>query len=249
MSAAGWQQHGRRMAQSFVQRWPSNARLTVYAEGFVPDVAGLDVRQLPNWLEPFRERHSGKPRLDGCVAGGYDFRYDLRKFAFKSAAMTDFGLSVNDGVMIWLDADTYFHSDVTEEFLVERFPEPAYLAWLERQGGFPETGFVMFRPAHPAHRKFMTTLRDLYVTDAVLKQAELHDAFLIWEIGKAMVRKGEVPPVVNLSGEAWRASHPAIVGPLGSILDHMKGPRKEEGKSRKRDLIRPRPEPYWQDVR
>jgi hypothetical protein len=251
MNRAGWEQHGRRMAQSFMDRWPDEAKpLTVYAEGFEPDVEGLDVRQLPDWLEPFKARHKGTPRLNGKTAPGhYDFRFDLVKFSHKVAAMTDFGLSVDDGTMIWLDADTFFHSDVTCKFLTERFPEPAYIAWLERQGGFPETGFVMFRAAHPAHCKFMTTLRDLYVTDSVLKQAEMHDAFLIWEIGKAMVRKGEIPAVVNLSGEAWRASHPAIVGPLGSILDHMKGPRKDEGKSRKRDLIRPRSEPYWQDVR
>ena len=249
MNAAGWEQHGRRMARSFVDRWPDSIRLTVYPEGFDPDVSGLDARQLPDWLEPFKARHRGNPRLNGNVGGRYDFRFDLVKFSHKVAAMTDFGLSVNDGIMIWLDADAYFHADVTASFLNTLFPEPAYIAWLERQGGFPETGFVMFRASHPAHRTFMAELQGLYVTDEVLKQKELHDAFLSWELGKALVTRGAIPPVVNLSGEAWRTSHPAINGPLGAIWDHCKGPRKAEGKSRRRDLVRPRPEPYWQDVR
>lgn len=249
MSKAGWLEHGRRMAESFVKRWPASAKLTIYAEGFEPNIDGVDVRKLPDWLGRFRARHQGIPRLNGNVMGRYDFRFDLRKFAFKSAALTDFGLSVTDGVMIWLDADTFFHADVTEAFLDKLFPEPAYLAWLERQGGFPETGFVMFRPAHAAHRSFMERLRGLYVTDDVLKQRELHDAFLIWEIGKAMMATGEIPPVVNLSGEGWRTSHPAANSALATVLDHMKGERKREGISRRRDLVFVRPEPYWKNAR
>lgn len=247
---AGWEQHGRRMAQSFVDKWPAEAKLTVYAEGFEPDVQGIAVRALPDWLAPFKARHMDNPFRNGRIgAHHYDFRFDLVKFSHKSAALTDFGLSIEDGVMIWLDADAVFHSEVKAGFLASLFPEPAYIAWLERQGGFPETGFVMFRAAHAAHRSFMEELRDLYVTDAVLKQKEQHDAFLIWEIGKRMAAAGIIPPVVNLSGEAWRTSHPAINGPLGAIWDHMKGPRKDEGKSRRRDLVRTRPEAYWQDVR
>lgn len=249
MNAAGWKQHGRRMVQSFVDRWPSDASLTIYTEGFDPDVEGVIVHDLPDWLEPFKARHSGFPARRGHIGTQYDFRFDLVKFSHKVAALTDFGLAVDDGVMIWLDADAFFHSEVTADFLAERFPEPAYLAWLERKGGFPETGFVMFRPTHAAHPAFMSRLRDLYVTDEVVRQREWHDAFIIWEIGKAMVTRGEIPQVVNLSGDAWRTSHPAINGPLGSIWDHCKGPRKEEGKSRKRDLVRPRSEPYWQGMR
>lgn len=249
MNLAGWQEHGKRMVQSFVQRWPESATLTVYAEGFEPDIDGIEIRQLPDWLEPFRAKHKGVPKLNGRMTQGhYDFRFDLCKFAFKSAALTDFGLSVSDGVMIWLDADVYTHADVTDEWLSKRFPEPAYLAWLERQGGFPETGFVMFRVSHPYHRSFMEAFRNLYTSGEVLKQRELHDAFLIWELGKAKVAKGKIPPVVNLSGADWRTSHPFIHA-LGDCLDHLKGPRKQEGKSRKRDLVRPRPEPYWQNLR
>lgn len=248
MNAVGWEQHGRKMAQSFVRRWPDSASLTIYAEGFEPDIHGVAVRCLPIWQGDFKARHRENPRLNGHVGGRYDFRFDLVKFSHKAAALTDFGLSVNADTMIWLDADTFTHADVTTDWLSKRFPEPAYIAWLERQGGFPETGFVMFRAAHEAHRAFMTDLRDLYVSDAVLKQRELHDAFLIWELGKAMAARGEIPPVVNLSGDDWRTSHPFIHA-LGDCLDHMKGARKEEGKSRKRDFVRPRSEPYWRDVR
>lgn len=249
MNAEAWQSYGRRMAESFVKRWPSSASLTVYAEGFAPDIDGVHVMDLPDWVEEFRGKHGGKPQYDGNVGGRYDFRFDMRKFAFKSGALTDFGLCVTDGVMIWLDADMFFHSAVSEEFLERLFPQPAYLAWLERMGGFPETGFVMFRADHAAHRDFMMRLRDLYVTDEILNQKELHDAFLIWEIGKSMMAKREIPRVHNLSGAGWRTNHPAANSMIASIADHFKGERKRNGISNRRDLILPRPEPYWKNAR
>lgn len=249
MNATGWAQHGRRMAESFLARWPESATLTVYAEGFEPRIDGITVRALPDWLAPFKARHRGVPRLNGQFPGRYDFRFDLVKFAHKAAALSDFGLGVTEGVMIWLDADTYFHSDVTEGFLDRLFPEPAYIGWLDRQGGFPETGFVMFRAGHGHHHAFMTALRHLYASDAVLGEAELHDAYLIWQLARRDMARGLIPPQANLSGEAWRTSHPAINGPLGAVLDHMKGPRKDEGMSRRRDIVGHRPEDYWKAAR
>lgn len=249
MNEAGWKQHGKRMAESFVRRWPDSANLTIYAEGFEVDVPGIEVRTLPPWIDAFKARYRAVPKYNGNIMGRYDFRFDLVKFAHKVAALTDFGLSVDNGVMIWLDADTFFHSDVTEEFLDGLFPEPAYIAWLDRRDSFPETGFVMFRAGHGYHHSFMESLRNLYTSGEVTAQKQWHDAFLIWELAKAKIARGKIPPHVNLSGEAWRTSHPAINGPLGAVLDHMKGPRKDEGISRRRDIVFVRKEPYWKNAR
>jgi hypothetical protein len=39
--------------------------------------------------------------------------------------------------------------------------------------------------------------------------------------------------------------HPLINGPLGKWMDHMKGGRKEQGKSKTSDLMVNRTENYW----
>ena len=57
-------------------------------------------------------------------------------------------------------------------------------------------------------------------------------------------------PTRSLSGERGaRTGHPFINGPLGAYMDHMKGPRKQLGKSRRKDLKINRNEPYWRVMR
>lgn len=248
MNAAGYQEHGRRMAQSFVDRWPDSAKLTIYAEGFEPDVKGVDIRLLPSWVGEFKAKHSPAPSNNGWRHGVYDYRFDATKFSHKVGAMTDFGVNLTDGVMIWLDADTFTHADVTEEWLEKLFPTPAYIAWLERRGSHPETGFVMFRCAFPYHALFMESLSNLYTSGNLFKIGETHDAAAIHWLVMTKLTSRKIPAPHNLSGEYARVSHPFIHS-LGDCLDHLKGGRKQEGMSRRRDLIIPRSEPYWKNAR
>lgn len=245
MNAAGWEETGRRMAQSFTERWTTDATLTVYAEGFVPDVADVEVRKLPAWLDEFKAKRGPSPMCNGIGNGRYDYRFDAVKFAHKTAALTDFGLGVDDGVMIWLDADTYTHSIVTPQWLEGLFPKPAYIAWLDRKNSHPETGFVMFRAKHPYHHGFMESLRNLYTTGDLFRIGETHDAAAIHWVATTKMHSGKIPPPHSLSGQAVNWHHPFIEGPLGQCLDHCKGPRKANGASFRRDLKRPRTEEYW----
>ena len=52
----------------------------------------------------------------------------------------------------------------------------------------------------------------------------------------------------NLSGSlGWRSvHHPFVNGPLGAYMDHMKGERKQYGRSLASDLMTQRDESYWQ---
>lgn len=244
-NAEGWEQTGRRMAESFLDRWKTGT-LTVYAEDFDPDVP-VEVRQLPEWQADFKAKYGTTAAYVGQYRGRYDFRFDMVRFSHKVAAMTDFGVGVTDGVMVWLDADTFTHADVTEEWLESLFPERAYLAWLERRGSSPETGFVMFRASHPYHVPFMEAFRRLYTSGRVTDYREFHDAFVLWQLTQIKVSLRKIPPPHNLSGDARNWHHPFCSSELGSRMDHMKGPRKEDGKSniRHRDLMRPRSEVYW----
>lgn len=242
-NARGWEETGRRMAQSFVERWP--AQLTVYAEDFVPDVPGAAVAALPAWLDDFKEKWRNTPSANGQRAGRYTYTHDAVKFAHKVAALTDFAERFTDGVVIWLDADTFTHSDVTEAWLEKLFPEPAYVAWLDRMSSHPECGFVMFRASHPYHALFMARFRDMYTSGDIFKLPETHDSYVLQHLVTVKVANRKIPPPASLSGEARRTSHPAINGPLGAKIDHCKGPRKQNGRSHQRDLIRPRSEPYW----
>jgi hypothetical protein len=242
MNAQGWNETGGRMVESFNRHWPDALKpLVIYAENFHPNLPA-EVRRLPEWVGEFKQRFA-LPIYRGIRRGIYDYRYDAVKFVHKVGAITDFGLSMNEGVMIWLDADTFTHADVTTDWLDNLFPEPGYIAWLDRANNHPECGFVMYRCSHPYHPKFMEEFRRLYISGDVFQLRESHDSFVLHHLVTS--RLGKIPLPVSLSGDARNWHHPFVSGPLGAKLDHMKGPRKSEGRSRLRDLRRPRTEAYW----
>lgn len=246
MNAAGWEQTGRRMVEAFKAMWPADVELTVYAEGFDPDLP-VTVARLPSWVDLFKAKFGSTAYANGMGKGTYDFRWDAVKFAHKVGAITDYGLSHDTGIMIWLDADTFTHSQVTNEWLAHLFPGSSYLAWLDRRRCHPECGFMMFRCEHKAHRFVMESYRDLYVSGRVLALPETHDSYALQHLVKDLCSHRKLDMPVSLSGDrGWH--HPFVNGPLGARLDHMKGPRKEKGRSSRRDLRRPRSEPYWQQA-
>lgn len=247
MNENGWNESGERMLESFRAQWPADIEIVIYAEGFdPPEQPGVMVRRLPAWLDEFKKRHANNIRPNGqTLSRRYDYRFDAVKFSHKVAALTEEGMRQSEGILIWLDADTFTHAPVTKEWLHRLFPAPSYVAWLDRENCYPECGFVMFRCDHRSHRDAMEAYRALYVTDALFRYAEWHDSYIFQQLILGMVRDGSIEPPVSLSGDR-RWSHPFVNGPLGACMDHMKGDRKSRGRSDRRDMRFQRPEPYWQ---
>lgn len=247
MNNVGWNQTGFRMVESFRKHWPSDIELLVYAEDFdIPYYMKATKRKLPSWLFDFKRRHHGNRRANGQMATRYDYVFDAVKFSHKVAAVTDAGLAQSDGIMIWLDADTFTHSTVTHEWLNGLFPEPSYIAWLDRMHSYPEGGFVMYRCGHRSHRAFMEDFRGLYTGDTILKLEQTHDCWAMQHVARERVASGDIEPPVSLSGEGRRVGHVLANSPLSVCIDHMKGPRKTVGRTPKneRTLIRDS-HPYW----
>lgn len=236
------------MAQSVVDRWPAEAMpLTVYAEGFEPDVDGVVTKRLPAWLDAFKAEHGGDPRKNGMTAGGYHYIFDAVRFAHKIAAVTDFGADLDDGIMIWLDADIYTHSDVTWEWLKALLPHPAYLGWLDRKNTHPECGFVMYRCSHRSHGKMMQRMRDVYVSGDLFKMPRWDDCHMLQALVAKAQWSHEMPAPQSLSGRAVRTSHPLVCGPLSQCFDHLKGDRKGKGRTpaSERSWFVNDGHPYW----
>jgi hypothetical protein len=247
MNLDGWKATGKRMAESFVAKWPKSALpLTIYAEGFDVAMPGVEIRRLPAWQTEFKEKWRHTTSCNGMRGEGrYDYRWDAVKFSHKVGAVTDFGERLKDGVMIWLDSDVFTHAEITEEWLANLFPEPAYLAWLDRRYSHPECGFVMYRCSHPYHSIFMERYRELYISGELFGLPETNDCTALAWLVRAKVMNRKIPPPVSLSGGDPGWHHPFVNGPLGEKMDHMKGPRKQEGRSRQRDMRKQRSEAYW----
>lgn len=240
-SAAGWEKYGRRMVQSWVQHWP--VPLTIWTEGFDCDVPGVDTEPLERigWLANFKEH-----RRDCMPPGPYNYRFDAVRFAHKTAAVIESALNLEADYLIWVDADTVTHSPVPGSFVQELMPRRwEYIAWLDRVGNYPECGFYVLSLKHEKHRALMERWRAWHLTGELFTLKEWHDSYVLQQlILQAGVR------TKSLSGSrASRTSHPFINGPLGAYMDHLKGPRKETGKSRRGDLRVQRTEDYWKGMR
>lgn len=246
MNRAGWKQTGARMVESFRKHWPADVEFLLYAEDFDPNVSGVTVKALPAWLGEFKARHKDNRAAHGQMPTRYDFRFDAVKFSHKVAAVTDAGLSQDHGVLIWLDADTFTHANVTHEWLASLFPEPSYIAWLDRVNHYPECGFVMYRCSHRSHRMAMEAFRDLYISDQLFRLGQTHDCIALQHLIESMARAGDIEAPVSLSGSGRRASHVLANSPLSSRIDHLKGSRKSVGRTPKseRFLVHDG-NPYW----
>lgn len=240
-SADGWIKYGRRMVRSWAQRWP--VTLTVWVEGFACDVPGVRTKNLQHveWLQAFKAKHRN------CMPPGpYNYRFDAVRFAHKTAAVIESALTSSAEHLIWVDADTFTHEQVPEHFVRSLLPHgDQYIAWLDRVGNYPECGFYVLNLKHDAHVGLMELWRHLHVSGRLFDLNEWHDSYVLQQI----VNLAEVK-TKSLSGpRAAMTGHPFINGPLGAYMDHMKGPRKERGQSRRKDLKVLRSENYWRGIR
>lgn len=241
-SYAGWARYGKNMVRSFARYWPADIPLHVYSE----DDLAVAMKPFPQWLIEFKARHRDNPAAHGRARGQYDYTRDCVRFVHKVAAVTDAALSSDADVLVWMDADTVTHAPVTEEWLEELMPDDCYIAWLDRERLYPECGFYMLALKHPAHEKIMRSWIELYESDAVLKLPQTHDCISLQTVIVEAERRGEIK-VHSLSGDQGRKHpHPFVNSRLAERLDHLKGPRKDRGRSHRNDLMARRPEAYWQ---
>lgn len=243
------------MVESFAGYWPIEIDLLLYAEDFdyEPSSSNILVRRLPHWFSQWKKHHQlcdnpdahGKMRSRNRGRRDYDYRRDCVKFAHKVAALTD---AVKDDcdMLIWADADTITHERVSSEWLAELFPSEYSMAWLERNGTYPECGFMMFRPKLQAISDFMSLLETTYSSGLVFSFDETHDSFVIQQLVKRSMKEGWFPRPYNLSdkrrGGGLYVFH---YSRLGERLDHAKGNRKVQGRTPKGQIVG-RKESYWQ---
>lgn len=216
-----WEEHARRCVETFDQFW-TGMRLRFYRDAQLEDAS--------DWLGEFKQRHRHRPT--------HNYRFDAVRFAHKVAAIEQaFRIGTAD-VLVWLDADCVTHAPVTEAWLAGLLGD-ADFGYLRRARKYPECGFVMIR-RNEAGAEFVRTLVELYRSDRLFDLAEWHDSWAIEHVRRELGIR-----CVSLSGDAEDTGHPLVNGPLGACLDHLKGKRKAEGRSRRSDLKHQRGEAYW----
>ena len=267
---AGYRNFGRDMVASFDRHWPQDVPLYLYAEGFTAErpSARIVVRDLLEdcpGLVAFKERHKNnalahgaerRKRIDFRIRWrkrkmrlrwadwGEGFRWDAVRFSHKTYAIFDAAARCDADVLFWLDADTLFFNDMTQDVLEDLIPADCMLGYLRRQN-ISECGFVAYNLRHPQIREFLADFERMYGDDKLFKEREYHDSYLFDVVRKRYERRGcrtyDIAEGIGLT-----APHVLINSRLGRYMDHMKGERKTDGTSDRKELLVDHDSDYWQ---
>jgi len=200
----------------------------------------------------FKNKWKNVPKANGDVSAdpvrsrrrdaGKEFKWDAVRFSHKVYSIFDAAKSSNSDYLIWMDADMVCHSPITLEQLDLFFTKD--LCFLGRRGKYSECGLYAMDLRSSAMRDFLQKFQEYYdhAENGIFTLAEWHDSFVFDKIR-------ELVPVDSLdwskdliTGEG----HPLINSAWGAYLDHLKGSRKQLGRSPGQDLIKSRLESYWQ---
>ena len=263
----GYLLYGQRFLESFAKRVDKRIKLLVYAEDIVPDnpdpsrIEILDAKQTLPKLNAFKERWKDDPKANGTPPPAIKarrrdwnkaFKWDAIRFANKTYAVYD-ACTRSKGWCVWMDADTYVHSNWSYEEFKELLPENTYITYVGRGKGsqtWPECGFYGMNLNHPVCHEFLKDFEAMYedADNGIFTLEEWHDSYVFGEL----LKKYKEFPSHDYSAEMYLreaksggGGHPLINGPLGKWIDHMKGGRKIRGKSDTKDIMVNRTEDYW----
>jgi len=266
----GLETYGQRFLDSFAEQVDKRIKLLVYAENCNPvnpdpnQITILDaVVTLPK-LNAFKERWKDVPKANGIPPDDIkarrlrdwhkEFKWHAIRFANKTYAVFDACVRSKDWC-VWMDADTFIHSPWSYKQFNKLLPKNAYITYVGRGKGsqtWPECGFYGMNLNHPVCHEFLKEFERMYedADNGIFELEEWHDSYVFGHILKHY--KEFDANAFDYSAEMYLkeaktggGGHPLINSVLGKWMDHMKGVRKEEGRSRTKDLMVNRTEGYW----
>jgi hypothetical protein len=236
-NADGYSLYGKKMLEAFLKYWPVDQQILVYAENCTFDLSFDNNRiivknlLLVDGLVDFKTRHKDNPIANGYKDGNSkNFLFDAVRFSHKVFALYDAIQNNPNKSIVWLDADTITHSKVPTNFLEDNFPNNYGIAYLGRTKQYTECGWVVYHTLHPLMKNFWETFINYYKNDTIFTLTEWHDSYVFDVVRKEYEDKGMINQNIT---PGFVAGHPFINCVLGEYMDHMKGPRKQAGRSKK----------------
>jgi hypothetical protein len=256
----GYNQYAQKFINTFINTWPKDITLYAYAEDCqvsesAPNLVVMDLHASSPELVTFKKTWKDVPKANGDVSkdpirskrrdSGKGFKWDAVRFSHKVYSIFHCAKISNADVLIWMDADMICHTPIDLDKINSLIPKDKDLCFLGREGKFSECGLYSINLNSPSALNFLRQFQQVYdhAESGIFTMAEWHDSFVFDEVRKT-VKLNELNWTAGLiKGEG----HPLINGPWGAYLDHLKGGRKSEGKSRATDLVVNRTEEYWKN--
>ena len=264
----GLKKYGQRMINTFCENWPAEVKLHIYPELCNPAISDHDhvtlkrLEELPE-LMAFKERWKNVPKANGDVSAdpirskrkdsGKGFKWHAVRFAHKVYAIFHCAQETDADVLIWMDADTICHSPITTQDLHRMIPVDSELCYLGRKGKYSECGLYSMNLRSQNIQNFLKEFQRVYddAERGIFLLEEWHDSFVFDAVRVKFPQMRQLdwaahlhnlkPHTLSSTGEG----HPLINSDWGAWLDHLKGSRKNLGRSKQEDLKVQRTEAYW----
>lgn len=258
-NASGYEKYGRRMIQTFLQNWPQEVLLVVYAEKCAisesaPNLIVYDLETSSPELVAFKHKWRDVPKANGNISldpvynqrkdAVKAFKWDAVRFSHKVYAIFHCAKTLSTDWLLWMDADTVCHSPIRLQDIQSLCPKNIELCYLGRKGKYTECGLYAMNLSSPAVHIFLQKFQLAYddAENGIFKLREWHDSFVFDAIRQSLGLNELDWSSHLINGEG----HPLINCEWGAWLDHLKGARKDLGRSKKKDLGTSRTEAYWQ---
>lgn len=264
----GLKKYAQKMIDGYCQNWPKDVTLHIYPEKCNPIIRDhnhitlFDLDSVQD-LTNFKELWKNVPKANGDVSSdpirskrkdaGKGFKWNAVRFAHKVYAIFHCAKTTDADVLIWMDADTICHSPISITDIERLCPPNIDLGYLGRKGKYSECGLYSMNLRSASVQSFLKEFQRFYddANNGIFQLAEWHDSFVFdavrnkfpqlkqldWAAGLYDLRPG----LKNSQGEG----HPLINSEWGAWLDHLKGGRKDLGRSKQEDLKVKRTEAYW----
>ena len=266
----GLLKYGQRFLDSFAERVDKRIKLLVYAENCQPvnpdpnQIKIFDAFEALPKLNAFKSKWGDVPKANGIPPEEIkarrprdwmkEFKWDAVRFANKVYAVFDACERSTDWC-VWMDADSFIHSDWSYEEFSKLLPEDKWLTYVGRGKGsqtWPECGFYGMNLNKRVCKDFLAEFEDMYedAENGIFRLEEWHDSYVFGAILHDYKRQNSNVHDYSANmylkeAKSGGGGHPLINGPLGKFMDHMKGGRKDSGKSKKSDIMVNRTEDYW----
>jgi hypothetical protein len=260
-NASGYKQYGSRMIDTFLKNWPATVQLKVYAENCnvvqtAPNLQVVDLETASPGLVSFKQQWKNVPKATGWCNDSTQkfadktqkvgFKWDAVRFAHKVYAIFDCAKTTDADILIWLDADNVCHSPISLDSVAKFCPADIDLGFLGREGKYTECGLYSMNLRSAAVQAFLQEFQRMYddAESGIFTLDEWHDSFVFDAVREKF--KGQLKELNWSAGVVRGEGHPLINSAWGAYLDHLKGDRKDLGRSKSKDLKITRQEAYWQ---
>ena len=200
--AEGMLTYGQRLIDSWQQRVDPKIKLIVYAEDCEPETNGTNVEVidatfvLPK-LSAFKQRWGNVPKANGKCPWPEkrprdhhkEFKWDAVRFANKVYAVFDACEAEDTDWVVWVDGDTFVHSDWSYDNFARLLPKESWLTYVGRGQGsqtWPECGFYGLNLTDKQCRKFLADFEEAYEDaegpNGIFQLAEWHDSYVFGDI-------------------------------------------------------------------